>query len=69
MASEIQKLISELLYGPERRHRERATPEQIEQNKREIAIQRERNERAYRNANQDSLPTDSTDNTNQQGSR
>ena len=57
---EIQKVIRELLYGPERAHRERATPEQIERNKKEIAIQREIDEHAYRNANRS--PADRTDN-------
>jgi len=61
MGSEIQNLIRELLYGPERAHRERADPEEIERNKREKAIQRERNERAYRNAYPDGLPTDHTE--------
>ena len=62
---EIQKVIRELLYGPERAHRDRATPEEIERNKREIAIQREINERAYRNADADRLPADRADNPTQ----
>jgi hypothetical protein len=65
MEAELQNLIRELLYGPVRGHRYRPTPEQIEQNKREKAIQREINERVYRKATPDTLPTDSTDNTEQ----
>jgi len=66
MGTELQNLIRELLYGPERAHRERADPEEIERNKREKAIQREINERVYRNADPDSLPLDSTGNTDHQ---
>jgi hypothetical protein len=65
MRSEIEILIRELLGPPMRGHRERATPEQIEQNRREIAIQNEINERAWRKAYPDSLATDSTNNTDQ----
>ena len=65
MGVEIQDLISELLYGPRRAHRERATPEQMERNKREIAIQREIDERVRRKAHAGNMPTDSTDNTEQ----
>ena len=65
MGAEIQNLIRELLYGPERAHRERADPEEIEQNKREKAIQREINERVYRKAHAGNMLTDSTDNTDQ----
>lgn len=65
MGSEIQKLIRELLYGPERAHRERTDPEEAERNRREIAIQRERDERAYRKAYPNGFPADSTDTTDQ----
>ena len=65
MGSQIHNLIRELLYGPERAHRERANPEEIERNKREIAVQREINERAYRKANPNRLPTDYADTTDQ----
>ena len=65
MGAEIQNLIRELLYGPVRAHRERADPEEIEQNKREKAIQREINERVYRKAHAGNMLTDSTDNTDQ----
>ena len=61
MGSEIQNLIREFLYGPVRAHRERADPEEIEQIKREKAIQRERNERAYRNTYPDGIPTENTE--------
>ena len=66
MGSQIQSLIRELLYGPERAHRERANPEEIERNKREKAIQRERDERAYRKAYPNGFSTDSTDTRDQQ---
>ena len=65
MRSEIEILIRELLGPPMSRHRERATPEQIERNRREIAIQRERDEQARKLAYPDSSATDSTDNTDQ----
>lgn len=64
MSSILEALISELLYGPTRTHRERATPEQIERNKREIAIQNEINERAYRRVRPDTS-LDSADNADQ----
>jgi len=65
MSSEIEILIRELFGPPMRRHSERATPEQIERNRREIAIQKEINERAWRNAHSDNSATDSTDDTDQ----
>jgi len=63
--SEIEILIRELLGPPARTHCERATPEELEQNRREIAIQRERDERAYRNAYPDSSAAGSTDTPDQ----
>ena len=65
MSSQIKVLIRELLYGPVRRHSERATPEHIERNKREIAIQNEINERAWRNARADDLVIDPSETTDQ----
>ena len=65
MRSEIEILIRELFSPPMRAHRYRPTPEQVERNRREIARQREINERVYRNADLDTSATDSTDNIDQ----
>ena len=65
MSSQIKVLIRELLYGPMRRHSEQATPEHIERNRREIAIQNEINERAWRSAKANSPAASSTDDTDQ----
>ena len=65
MSSEIEMFIRELFGPPMRRHSERATPEQIERNRREIAIQREINERAWRKAKSDSSAVGSSDDTDQ----
>jgi len=58
--SEIEILLRELFGPPTRGHRYRPTPEQLEQNRREIVIQNERDERAYRNAHPDNARSDST---------
>jgi hypothetical protein len=63
--TELEILIRELLGPPWRTHRERATPEHIERNKRAKAIQREINERVYSKARAESSLTDCADNTDQ----
>lgn len=65
MSSEIEILIRELLGPPMRAHRYRPTPEQLERNRREIAIQKEINERAWSKARSDSIATESRDDTDQ----
>ena len=63
MSSLIEILIREFFDPPMRAHRYRPTPEQLERNRREIAIQKEINERAWSKARSDSSATESTDDT------
>jgi hypothetical protein len=61
MSSQIEVLIRQLLHGPERLHSERATPEHIERNRREIPIQNKINERVWREARRAASTADFTE--------